>query len=164
MRAIVTARLDKLQEAIRFSVENPMLSTREAARRLDMSEATLRSWKKQQFWQEESTRMIGERAELTLSLIKEEQERFKSELRDEMDDLKKLRNAAKTNAAMFFKLANDALRDLATGYNPVQACIKAEKAGINKHADSAIKSTQAVAALNDKIFQIDLLLERLENG
>ena len=81
-----------------------------------------------------------------------------------MVDLKRLRDAAKSNAAMFFKLANNALRVLASDPNAIKACARAEKNGVNKHSDSAIRSATAVANLNERIYQIDSLLERLEKG
>ena len=149
-------------EAVQLFAENPHLSNREVARRLGISEKTIRDWKKSEVWAEESQRVAEERADLALEVLKEQQQKYKEELRQELADLKKLRDAAKTNAALFFKMSNSALRELSTERDSLKGCGKALKNGVNRHSDSAIKASEAVMDLNKDIYQIDILLEKLD--
>lgn len=152
-----------MMEAIRIFADNPHLSNREVARQLGVSESTVRAWKKQSVWHEESERIAEERLEMTLEVLQEERDKFKQELRQEFADLKKLRDAAKTNAALFFKMSNNALRELTTSTSDfTRASSKAVKSGVNKHSESAIKAAEAVARLDEKIYQVDILLEHFE--
>lgn len=150
-------------EAIRLFADYPHLSNREVARQLGVSESTVRAWKKQSVWHEESERIAEERLEMTLEVLEEERDKFKQELRQEFADLKKIRDAVKTNAALFLKISNNALRELTTSTSDfTRASSKAVKSGVNKHSESAIKAAEAVARLDDKIYQVEILLEHFE--
>lgn len=149
-------------EVITYFVDYPMASIREVGRRFGVPESTIRTWRNKECWAEEYARISEERKDIHLQIQQEQQEAYKEDLRKEIDDLKKIRDGVKTNAALFLKLTNAGLRELAFEKNTLKACGKAAQYNLNKHSDSAMKAAEAVVKLDEKIYQIDLLLEHFE--
>lgn len=138
------------------------MSNREVARRINISEARIREWKKQPFWEEEKQKILSDRQKLMDKMIEANQEEYIQELKQEQRDLKKLRDAAKTTAALYYRMANNTLTQLTSEKDAVKASGKASKSGVNKHSDSAIKAAEAIARLNEQIYQIGMLVAHIE--
>lgn len=95
-------------------------------------------------------------------MIEADPDKFIRELEEEQADLKKLRDAAKSSAALFFKVTNTALTDVLATKKGVAASEKAYKSGVNKHSESAIKAAAFVMQSNDNLYQLGLILDHIQ--
>lgn len=154
--------IELARKAIQILIDKSDLSNRKVANQVGVDEGTVRYWKKHPFWEEEKQKILSDRQEVIKKMIETNQEEYIQELKQEHEDLKKLRNAAKTMSVLYYKMANNTLTQLTAERDAVKASGKASKSGVNKHSDSAIKAAEAIARLNEQIYQIGMLVSHLE--
>ncbi len=159
---INTFKLDLIHQAIKILIDNPYLSNREVARRVGKSEKSIRYWKQQPFWETEKQKILSDRAEVLKKVIETNPQKYVEEFEKELEDLKKLRDAQKSLAALYFKLSSSTLTDVMATKKGVKASSEAYKSGVNKHSDSAARAANSVIQFNENIYQLGAILEELK--
>lgn len=153
--------LNLLREAIKIFIDKPDLSNRRVANQLGIDEGTIRKWKKLPIWEEEKQKILSDRAEALKKVIEANPQKYIEEFEKELEDLKKLRDAQKNLAALYFKLSSSTLTDVMATKKGVKASSEAYKSGVNKHSDSAARAANSVIQFNENIYQLGAILEHL---
>lgn len=143
-------------------VDNPFLSNCEVARRVGVSELSIRYWKKQPFWEVEKQKILSDRIEEQKRMIEANPQKYIEDLEKEQEDAKKIRDGIKSLAVQYIKISSTALSDAMTTDTGVKASKKAFQSGVNRHSDSAIKIAEAIARLNEQIYQIGIVASHIE--
>ncbi|MFM6209410.1 phage terminase small subunit-related protein, partial [Planktothrix sp.] len=115
-------RLDLIREAIKLWLDNPNLSNREVARQLNVTETTIRYWKKQSFWENERQKLIDERAEIMELDKAEKRAEYKENLERQERNLEILMEQIFANTMRAITLSNKVLATASMMDDPLKAC------------------------------------------
>ena len=162
LNKIKNFRLDLVQKAIRLLLDNPDLSSREVARKIGVSEFTIRYWKKQSFWEVERQKLINDRAEAMG--IKDEQHRaeYRESLKTQQQHLKILRELIHQNTTRSLRISTQVYAMASMMDDSLEACSMATKAGAHTQAKAATEGIKSIMAINDHLYQIHVLIEYFE--
>ncbi|MFM6450848.1 MAG: phage terminase small subunit-related protein [Planktothrix sp.] len=155
-------RLDLIREAIKLWLDNPNLSNREVARQLNVTETTIRYWKKQSFWENERQKLIDERAEIMELDKAEKRAEYKENLERQERNLEILMEQIFANTMRAITLSNKVLATASMMDDPLKACSMVAKSGALKHSKAAIEGAKAYVAINENLYQFHILIEYFE--
>ena len=143
-------------------MDNPDLSSREVARKIGVSEFTIRYWKKQSFWEVERQKLINDRAEAMG--IKDEQQRadYKENLKTQQQHLKILRELIHKNTTRSLRISTQVYAQASAMDDSLKACSMATKAGAHTQAKAATEGVKSIMAVDDHLYQIHVLIEYFE--
>ena len=156
-------RLDLIREAIKLLLDNPHLSNREVARQINVSEPSIRYWKKSPIWEQERQKLINDHAEI-MELNKAEQRRkYKENLEKQQQNLKILMDQIFANSMRAINLSNKVYANCCLMDDALEACSIAIKAGAHTQAKVAIQGISAYMAIMNHLYQFHILIEYFEN-
>lgn len=161
--AIKTFRLDLIRQAIEFFIDNPCLSNREVARRINVSESRIREWKQQPFWEQERLKILKDQAKLLPPMSESEKEEQRRKIKQRQENLEKLARAMETTAAQALTAANKVYAEVAQERSAIKACERATKAGAHVQAATGIKTVEAIARVNKQLDEGFIFLEYLSD-
>ena len=143
-------------------MDNPDLSSREVARKIGVSEFTIRYWKKQSFWEVERQKLINDRAEAMG--IKDEKNRaeYRESLEIQQQQLKILRELIHQNTIRSLRISTQVYAQASAMDDSLAACELCTKSGAHTQAKAAIQGVNSIMAINDHISQIHILIEYFE--
>lgn len=87
---------------------------------------------------------------------------YQANLEKQQDDLKLFLEAIKATGVQSLKLANKTYTELGKMDNPVKACQQGTKAGVHLHVRTGMDAVKEVDRLVERIYQIDRVLEYME--
>ena len=155
-------RLDLIRKAIKLLLDNPHLSNREVARQINVSEPSIRYWKKHPIWIEERQKLINDRAEI-MELNKAEQRReYKETLEKQRQHLEILLEQVFANSMRAITLSNKVYANCCMMDDPIKACAMAIKSGAHTQAKAAMQGVSAYIAISDHLYQFHILIEYFE--
>jgi hypothetical protein len=160
--AIKNFRLDLIREAIKLLLDNPELSNREIARQINVSEPSIRYWKKNPIWEQERQKLINDHAE-AMELNKVEQRReYKETLEKQRQHLEILMDQVFANSMRAINLSNKVYATACLMDDPLKACAVAIKSGAHIQAKAAMQGITAYIAVSDHLYQFHVLIEYFE--
>ena len=160
---IKTFRLDLIREAIKLLLDNPDLSNREVARQINVSEPSIRYWKKHAIWIEERQKLINDRAEM-MELNKAQQRReYKENLEKQQQHLEILMEQIYANSMRAINISNKVYATACLMDDPLKACAMAVKSGAHIQAKVAMQGVSAYIAICNHLYQFHILIEYFEN-
>lgn len=138
------------------------MSSREVARKIGVSEFTIRYWKKQSFWEVERQKLINDRAEAMG--IKDEKNRaeYRESLEIQQQQLKILRELIHQNTIRSLRISTQVYAQASAMDDSLAACELCTKSGAHTQAKAAIQGVNSIMAINDHISQIHILIEYFE--
>ena len=155
-------RLDLIREAIKLLIDNPELSNREIARQINVSEPSIRYWKKQSFWQQERQKLINDRAEI-MELNKAQQRlAYKETLEKQRQHLEILMEQVFANSMRAITISNKVYANCLLMDDPIKACSMALKSGAHIQAKAAMQGVLTYIAISDHLYQFHILIEYFE--
>jgi hypothetical protein len=160
--AIKNFRLDLIREAIKLLLDNPHLSNREVARQINVSEPSIRYWKKNPIWQQERQKLINDHAEI-MQLNKAQQRReYKETLEKQRQHLEILMEQIYANSMRAITLSNRVYATACLMDDSLKGCEMATKAGAHTQAKAAIQGVLTYIAISDHLYQFHVLIEYFE--
>jgi Winged helix-turn-helix DNA-binding len=160
--AIKNFRLDLIREAIKLLLDNPNLSNREIARQINVSEPSIRYWKKNPIWQQERQKLINDRAEI-MELDKAQQRReYKENLEKQRQHLEILMDQVFANSMRAITISNRVYANCLLMNDPLKACAVAIKSGAHIQAKAAMQGITTYLAITDHLYQFHILIEYFE--
>ncbi|MEL0594268.1 MAG: winged helix-turn-helix domain-containing protein [Planktothrix rubescens PR222] len=155
-------RLDLIREAIKLLLDNPDISNREIARQINVSEPSIRYWKKQSFWEVERQKLINDHAEM-MELNKAQQRReYKENLEKQRQHLEILLDQVFANSMRAIIISNKVYANCCMMDDPLKACAMAIKSGAHTQAKAAMQGVSAYIAISDHLYQFHVLIEYFE--
>ena len=155
-------RLDLIREAIKLLIDNPDLSNREVARQINVSEPSIRYWKKQPFWEQERQKLINDHAEI-MELDKAQQRaEYKENLEKQRQHLEILMEQIYANSMRAITLSNRVYATACLMDDSLKGCEMATKAGAHTQAKAAIQGVSTYIAISDHLYQFHVLIEYFE--
>ena len=144
-------------------MENPDLNNREIANQIGVTEATIRYWKKQSFWEEERQKFMDEMAEEIGLRDEQQREEFRESLRKQQQHLEILREQIHGNTIRALNIANRVYAQASMMNDPLKACGMLTKAGAHTQAKQALEGIKAIMAIDEHLYQFDLLIDYMDN-
>jgi hypothetical protein len=155
-------RLDLIREAIKLLIDNPDLSNREVARQINVSEPSIRYWKKQPFWEQERQKLINDHAEI-MELDKAQQRaEYKENLEKQRQHLEILMEQIYANSMRAINLSNKVYATACLMDDSLKGCEMAIKSGAHIQAKAAMQGVSAYIAISDHLYQFHILIEYFE--
>ncbi len=144
-------------------LDNPDLSSREVARKIGVSEFTIRYWKKQPFWEQERQKLINDHVEI-MELNKAQQRReYREKLERQQQNLETLLDQVFANSMRAITISNQVLATCLLMNDPLRACSIAIKSGAHVQSKAALQGITAYMAIIDHLYQFHILIEYFEN-
>ena len=143
-------------------MDNPDLNNREIANQIGVTEATIRYWKKQPFWQQERQKLMDEIAEAMGLKDKQQREEFRESLRKQQQHLEILREQIHGNTIRALNIANRVYAQASMMNDPLKACGMLTKAGAHTQAKQALEGIKTIMAINEHLHQFHVLIEYFE--
>ena len=138
------------------------MSSREIARQINVSETTIRYWKKQPIWEEERQKLINDRAEL-MELDKAQQRlAYKETLEKQRRNLEILMEQIYANSIRAITISNKVYANCLLMDDSLKACSIAIKSGAHTQAKAAMQGVLAYIAISDHLYQFHILIEYFE--
>lgn len=145
---------EKIPEAVTIVLETPAITNVELAKKLGVTETTIRKWKQHRDWEFEYKRQTALRADAIKELEGEKKVNFQNKLEEQQRKLDTLLDSLMANAALSFSIANKAYKVLSKNNDPVTACKLATRAGIHIQSENAMKATKTIIAVTEQIYQL----------
>ncbi len=143
-------------------MDNPDLSNREIARQINVSEPSIRYWKKNPIWEQERQKLINDRAEL-MELNKAQQRlAYKETLEKQRRNLEILMDQVFANSMRAINISNRVYATACLMDDPLKACAIAIKSGAHIQAKAAMQGVSAYIAISDHLYQFHILIEYFE--
>jgi hypothetical protein len=143
-------------------LDNPDLSNREIARQINVSEPSIRYWKKNPIWEQERQKLINDRAEL-MELNKAQQRlAYKETLEKQRRNLEILMDQVFANSMRAINISNRVYATACLMDDPLKACAIAIKSGAHIQAKAAMQGVSAYIAISDHLYQFHILIEYFE--
>jgi len=155
-------RIDLIREAIKLLLDNPDLNNREVANQINVTETTIRYWKKQSFWEQERQKLINDRAEAMGLKDKQAREEYREKLEKQQHNLEILMDQIFANTMRAINLSNKTLATASLMDDPLIACSMVVKSGALKHSKAAIEGAKAYMAINENLYQFHILIDYFE--
>ena len=144
-------------------MDNPDLSSREVARKIGVSEFTIRYWKKQSFWEVERQKLINDRAEAMGLNDRQQRAEYRESLKTQQQHLEILMEQIYANSMRAITLSNKVYANCCLMDDPLKACAMAIKSGAHIQAKAAIQGVTAYMAICNHLYQFHILIEYFEN-
>ena len=155
-------RLDLIREAIKILLDNPGLSNREIARQINVSEPSIRYWKKHAIWIEERQKLIDERAEAIGLKDAQERAEYREKLKKQEQNLEILLDQIFANSMRAITLSNKVYANCCLMDDSLKACSMAIKSGAHIQAKAAMQGVTAYIAIMNHLHQFHILIEYFE--
>ena len=155
-------RLDLIREAIKLLLDNPHLSNREVARRIGVSEPSIRYWKKHPIWTEERQKLINDRAEAVGLKDAQERAEYREKLKKQEQNLEILMDQVFANSMRAITLSNKVYANCCLMDDSLKACAIAVKSGAHIQAKAAMQGVTAYIAIMNHLYQLHVLIEYFE--
>jgi len=143
-------------------LDNPDLNNREVANQINVTETTIRYWKKQPFWEEERQKLIDDRAEAMGLKEKQAREEYREKLEKQQQNLEILMDQIFANTMRAINLSNKTLATASLMDDPLKACSTVAKSGALKHSKAAIEGATAYIAIMNHLYQMHVVIEYFE--
>ena len=138
------------------------MSNREIARQINVSEPSIRYWKKHAIWQQERQKLINDRAEL-MELDKAEQRlAYKENLEKQRQHLEILMEQIYANSMRAITLSNRVYATACLMDDSLKGCEMAIKSGAHIQAKAAMQGVSTYIAISDHLYQFHVLIEYFE--
>ncbi len=143
-------------------LDNPHLSNREVARQINVSEPSIRYWKKSPIWEEERQKLINDHAEI-MELNKAQQRReYKENLEKQRQHLEILMEQVFANSMRAITISNKVYANCLLMDDSLKACAIAIKSGAHIQAKAAMQGVLTYIAISDHLYQFHILIEYFE--
>ncbi|WP_407676167.1 phage terminase small subunit-related protein [Planktothrix mougeotii] len=147
---------------MKLLIDNPSLSNREIAKQLNVTEATIRYWKKQSFWEQERVKLMDDMAEALKLKDEKRRQEFKENVREDRRKLEILREQVYANTARSINISSKAYATASMMNDPLKACNMLTKAGAHTHAKQALEGIKTIMAVDEHLYQFDLLIDLMD--
>ncbi|WP_407676158.1 winged helix-turn-helix transcriptional regulator [Planktothrix mougeotii] len=147
---------------MKLLIDNPSLSNREIAKQLNVTEATIRYWKKQSFWEVERVKMLDDMAEALNLKDERRREEFKESIREGRRKLAILREQIYANTARSINISSKAYATASMMNDALKACGMLTKAGAHTHGKQALDGIKTIMAVDEHLYQFDLLIDLMD--
>lgn len=158
-------KLDKetVDKVIIMFAENPMVTIRTVAKEVNVSEATIRYWKRHPLYlkRKEEIEEIANNA--VKKVVEKETDTYVLKLENQHKKLKAIYEAVELTAIQAIRLANRAYSQLSVDNDAVKSCSKATQAGVHVHLKQGIDAISKLIPLNEQLLNLEIVKDYLES-
>ncbi len=153
---------DAVDIVIRMFAEDPNIKISTVAKEINVSEATIRYWKRHPLYLKR-VEEIREETELAVKKIFEkETDTYVLKLENQHKKLKAIYEAVELTAIQAIRLANRAYSQLSVDNDAVKSCSKATQAGVHVHLKQGIDAISKLIPLNEQLLNLEIVKDYLE--
>lgn len=144
-------------------LDNPQLSHMKVGKQVGVSDAAIRYWKKQPFWEQYEKEIINERREIVQSMIEENREKYKKDLEDGLKRMEVYLRGLDAIASSSIAVSAKAYNQASKSDDPMKACGKLTKSGAHIHGRMAVETVKTIATLHEQIYQTGVVFEHIQS-